>query len=921
MQDTTEKLFASALALPSGERDFFLMRACDGDDAQLARIQSLLADSARSAEFMNEADATVRLSDGTDRIDNYRLIQELGEGGCGTVYLAEQIAPIRREVAIKIIKLGMDTKAVVARFEAERQALALMDHPHIAKVLDAGATQQGRPYFVMEVVRGVKITEYCDQCRLTIQERLDLFSQLCQAIQHAHSKGVIHRDIKPSNVLVTLSDGLPSVKVIDFGIAKAMHGRLTDQTVHTLGEQFIGTPAYVSPEQIQRAGAISAASDVYSLGALLYELLTGRTPFDSAELIQASFEEARARISEETPLKPSARVATFAAEERQRINHQRRSTSLRSFLVGDLDWITLKCLEKVQTARYCSAQELAADIGRFQRGEPIEARPPSAMYSARLFAARHRAAFVVGLLVVSALVLGAGISTWQALRATRAEKLSQRAIESLVDMFALADPYGTNGRKVDAHGILDLARVTVHERLDAYPQAQARLFETLGQVLRRRGHIKESLALLEDAVRLHKENEHGERPALCSALIELAVALRVHGDLKRADETLREAELLIHRLNLSSTPVHARFLNVRAGISLEFAGSPAASLENLNRSIELTRRLSGPESLAMADSLDQLATTYSWMDEMEMAESYAREALAIRSKHLDAGHPDRILSEKTLAEILISTSRYEEAIPILLRAAEKLQAIFGADSPELAQIHSALALAAKDEGNFSAAEQHAREALRILLPLKLARGAEVAYVRQTLAYALFAREQFESAEVELNRAERDFAELLPSDHPHFAFIDYLRAEIRLRSNRISEAEQLLRTAVDRTKRSFAIPWRIARAESALGEALYRQGQKEEGERYILSSYAFMHDARGVDMFARNRARERVIDLYKEQKRGAELDDFLAKYPDSHQGVPIQVVSDREHIAPPDTGRRPILSSSVTVREPNSPVER
>jgi WD40 repeat protein/serine/threonine protein kinase len=359
-----------------------------------------------------------------DHIGRYKLLQKIGEGGCGVVYMAEQEEPVRRKVALKVIKLGMDTKSVIARFEAERQALALMDHPNIAKVLDAGATDTGRPYFVMELVRGVRITDYCDQHDLPTRERLNLVMQVCHAIQHAHQKGIIHRDIKPSNILVTLHDGVPAPKVIDFGIAKATSDqRLTDKTLFTAFEQFIGTPAYMSPEQAEMSGLdIDTRSDIYALGVLLYELLTGRTPFDAKRLLQAGLGEIRRIIREEEPPRPSTCLSTLTQADLTAIakHHQSEPARLTSLMRGDLDWIAMKCLEKDRTRRYETANGLAADIERHLSNEPVTAGPPSNLYRFQKMVRRNKVTFAAAGTVVAALVIGLGISLWQSLEKTKA---------------------------------------------------------------------------------------------------------------------------------------------------------------------------------------------------------------------------------------------------------------------------------------------------------------------------------------------------------------------------------------------------------------------------------------------------------------------------------------------------------------------
>ncbi len=425
-------------------RGAYLEQACGGNPALQKRVADLLAALHPAEDFFADGSSAVRTLGGElqalthtatagtaedervgTRIGNYKLLEKIGEGGCGVVYMAEQEKPVRRRVALKVIKLGMDTKSVIARFEAERQALAMMDHPNIARVLDAGATEAGRPYFVMELVRGFKITEYCDANQLDTAQRLNLFTQVCHAIQHAHQKGIIHRDIKPSNILVTLHDGVPVPKVIDFGIAKATEARLTDKTLFTAYAQLIGTPAYMSPEQAEMSGLdIDTRADIYSLGVLLYELLTGRTPFDARQLMQAGLDEMRRTLREREPQRPSTILTTLQNEELTATAQHRHAEPLKliSQLKGDLDWIVMKALEKDRKRRYETANALALDIQRYTNNEPVVARPPSRMYRLQKLVRRNQAVFASGAAITLVLICGLAVSTWLFLREREARK-------------------------------------------------------------------------------------------------------------------------------------------------------------------------------------------------------------------------------------------------------------------------------------------------------------------------------------------------------------------------------------------------------------------------------------------------------------------------------------------------------------------
>jgi serine/threonine protein kinase len=415
-----EVIFFAALEKGSPEeRATYLDRACAGDPDLRGRVEKMLTAQAQAGSFLEQParspvmtvdEASVRNGPGTV-IGPYKLLEQIGEGGFGVVFLAEQTEPVRRKVALKILKPGMDTRQVVARFEAERQALAIMDHPHIAKVLDGGATSSGRPYFVMELVKGVPITEFCDQNHLTPPQRLQLFISVCQAVQHAHQKGIIHRDLKPSNVLVSRHDTTPIVKVIDFGVAKALGHNLTDKTLFTGIAQMVGTPLYMSPEQAGMSDLdVDTRSDIYSLGVLLYELLTGTTPFTKERFQEAAYDEIRRIIREEEPPKPSTRLSE-SKDSLPSISAQRQTepAKLTKLVRGELDWIVMKALEKDRNRRYESASAFAADVQRYLADEPVLACPPSAVYRLRKFARRNRAGLVLaGLILFFIVVLGGG---------------------------------------------------------------------------------------------------------------------------------------------------------------------------------------------------------------------------------------------------------------------------------------------------------------------------------------------------------------------------------------------------------------------------------------------------------------------------------------------------------------------------------
>jgi serine/threonine protein kinase/tetratricopeptide (TPR) repeat protein len=663
-QDREAALFLLAIEKPVGERAALLQAVCGEENELRARLEALLAVHDQGEDPI---DAQIEAARPTlqvappDRageeivgqmIGRYKLLEKLGEGGCGIVYVAEQVEPVRRRVALKVIKLGMDSKEVIARFEAERQALAMMDHPNIARALDAGATETGRPYFVMELVRGIRITEYCDQSRLTTRERLDLFLKVCQAIQHAHQKGIIHRDIKPSNILVTLHDGVPVPKVIDFGIAKAIEGRLTEATVYTQFHHFVGTPAYMSPEQAEMSGLdIDTRSDIYSLGVLLYELLTGRTPFDSSELLSMGMDQMRKTIREREPSSPSLKLATLEAAELTTTALRRSSDAPRliHLLQGDIDWIVLRCLEKDRSRRYAAANSLAADITRHLNHEPVNARPPSAAYRLQKAFRRHRLGFLATGAVGLALLVGLTASVWQAVRATRAEALaSKRLAESeavssfLTEVFQSPDP-ARDGRSVTVAETLDTAVQRLNSDLSSQPARRAQLQATVGKTYLTLGLPSEAIPLLQQAQSYFQSTLGNDHQDTRAVMRWLGLAMAGAG---RRDEAIQmQLDLLArHRRLHSEQSREALLVMMDLGHTYIMARRAEEGRALLEEALRLSRKVNGTEHPDTIRAMHALAQCYQPGQSLKLRE----ETYALSHRVNGATHPATLLAGVSL---------------------------------------------------------------------------------------------------------------------------------------------------------------------------------------------------------------------------------------------------------------------------------
>lgn len=746
------------------------------------------------------ADATAPIP---ERIGPYRILDVLGEGGMGVVYEADETGSVRRRVALKVIRAGFATRDVVNRFEAERQAMALMDHAGIAKVLAAGETEQGLPYVVMELVRGMPLTTYCDTHRMTVAQRVDLFIQVCLAVQHAHQKGVIHRDLKPSNILVVEEDGEPRPKIIDFGIAKAVGGRLTEHTLITYAGVALGTAAYMSPEQAEGSGLdVDTRTDIYALGVILYELLVGKLPIEPETMGYHAFLAGLASREWQVP-QPSARFAALEYEKTT-LAHLRRSDPerLQRALGGDLDLIVLHALEPDRARRYPTANALILDLQRARADEPISARAPSAAYRVGKFVRRHRAGVTAAALAVTALLFSTVLATLGLLQARRAEErarvqagAAQSVTDFVVGLFGVFDPEqftaDVPAGDVTARELLARGAERARIELAAQPEQRGRILHTIGRAYLSLGLFPDAIAQLQDAARARELALPADAPELFDTYYALGQAFRAMGEWETADSLFRRvlaAREAAHGVNSSES---SSTLGALAYVSWR-RGELAAAESLFLRTILINEASLEPTDLRLARDMMGLGVVYWSQGRLEEAEPMMRRAVELRETQLGAFHPEQASGNNNLGALLYTMGRYEDALARYERTRAIYERTLDPDHPNMASVLNNIGETQWKLGRLAEAESLLRRALAIKTQRLAPRDPSVAVTLHALGGVVAARGDPRAAEGYLRRALDIRAAVYPAGHRSVAESARALADLLRRAGRQADAAAIER---------------------------------------------------------------------------------------------------------------------------------
>jgi eukaryotic-like serine/threonine-protein kinase len=833
--------------------------------------------------------------------DRYKIVSILGHGGSGTVYLAERAdKQYSAQVAVKVIDETAGASFGM-RFRAERQILASLNHPNIARLLDAGETEGRQPYLVMEYIHGEPVDQFCDQMQLDLRKRLELFLQICGAVQYAHQNLIVHRDIKPANILVT-GESVP--KLLDFGIAKLLDASdITKPSDLTRMNDRLLTPEYASPEQIL-GRSVTTASDVYSLGVVLYQLLTGLRPYTLSSSAASQLELERA-ICVTDPVRPSVAVQTAQTaapdpnsdEPSISVLANARRTSpdkLVRGLTGDLDAIIMRAMRKEPQHRYSSIDQFIADIRHFLANEPVQARQGNWAYYSSRFIRRNRVAVAasttVAALIVSSLITVSiqRAAIQDALELVTQEKeTAERVSGHFRDIFAAANPYVNFGREMSARELLDEAKLTIDADPNMKPEVRSELHVNMGVAYRRLGVPNDAVEQLEKALVLRRASG-SLSPKVVTNLIELAIAERDAGQVQTSDAHFSEAQEMMANLGEADPEGRAKLL-AEIGRLETMRSRPVEALHAFNSALELMRKAKGSQDPEIGSILSEQANLYTWMDDYGRAEAAAREAVEIY-KSVDVRHPDRVKGDFVLAETLLYQGKLSEAAPIYERTLATQRALFKSN-PAVAETLSSLGQLRLAQGETAAAEKLVREAIAIHRDAKSTAFAKVGFLQTMLGTVLLQESRFEEAEPLLRDTLDLFAKSLPPDHQYVASAEHYLGEALAGLGKFADAEAHFTAAENRWRRTDAPEWRAARSGSALGEVLYKEGRNQEAERKLVDSYRVLATAEGVDSTTREAARVRVLRFYNDTRQKEKYEALIEELRPS---ATRHLTTDRSH---------------------------